>query len=157
FTQGQTPNLTTPSAGTTINQRNLTFSWSAGSATEFFLSVGTSLDKVANSPWGDIFHTSWGNALSADVVNVPLNGQTLFVRLWYRPNGVQGFKDYTFATTNMPLIPPALTSPATGSTVSQNNVNFTWTKGDATEFFLSVGSSLNQVANSPWGDIYHTN
>ncbi len=97
--QGPTGRLILPPTGSEISQSTQTFQWNPGHlVTEYWLSIGTSQQMVANEPWGDIHSQSYGLNLSAQVSNIPLNGQSLVVRLWSKINDGWLFEDYRYTT-----------------------------------------------------------
>ncbi len=72
----------------------MTFNWSAGSATAYFLFVGSSMHTA------DIFNSGEVHALSATVNNIPTDGRTIFVTLGSQVNGHWTTNDYTYTAFN---------------------------------------------------------
>jgi hypothetical protein len=68
----------------------VTFTWSACSATNYFLFVGTGLHKA------DIYNSMVTTALSKTVTNIPTNGHTIYVTLGSQVNGTWFTQDYAY-------------------------------------------------------------
>ncbi|MDR4503738.1 MAG: right-handed parallel beta-helix repeat-containing protein [Candidatus Scalindua sp.] len=87
--------FTDPIATTTVK-----FEWIAGSAvSQHWLSVGTSLASLESIPYGDIYSRNQYLNTSATVSGIPLNGQDLYVRLWFK-SSTWNYVDYTYKTLN---------------------------------------------------------
>ncbi|MBS1859798.1 MAG: hypothetical protein JST11_30790, partial [Acidobacteria bacterium] len=77
--------------GTTLSGANVTFNWSSGTgATAYWLDIGTTAGGF------DLFSQTAGMATSQAVANLPLNGNTIYVRLWTALGGAWDFNDYTY-------------------------------------------------------------
>ena len=113
--------------GSTLGSTGVTFNWTANgdSIDAWWLFVGSSVGAT------DVYSKYVpGASTSTSVSSLPMDGRTLFVRLWYQRGGVWQFVDgqYTAAT----LSAPAMTVPALGSTLGNSNVTFNWTaNGDS--------------------------
>ena len=127
------PAMETPAPGATLISNAVTFQWSAGSATQFALWIGT-----AGVGSGNLIETG-GTATSYIATGLPANGSTLYVRLWYEFEGVWASIDYTYTayTSNAGL----LISPPPGSRLTSTTVTFQWTKGSATQYSLWLGTT----------------
>jgi len=67
--------MSNPVPGSTFSSSSVTFNWTAGSATNYALLVGSSL-------YGhDIYSSGVINGLSATVNNIPTDGRTIYVTL----------------------------------------------------------------------------
>jgi hypothetical protein len=62
----------------------------AGSATAYFLSVGSSLDG------SDIYSSGMVTVLSKTVNHIPTDGRTIYVTLGSQVNGSWTYKNYTY-------------------------------------------------------------
>ena len=102
--------ISTPVAGSTFSSSSVTFSWTAGGATNYALVVGSSL-------YGhDIYSSGATNALSATVNNIPSDGRTIYVTLLSLVNGSWTLNSYTykaFGAAATPTPTPAPTPTAT--------------------------------------------
>ena len=160
--------ISTPVAGSTFSSSSVTFSWTAGGATNYALLVGSSLYR------GDIYSSGLINALSATINNIPTDGRTIYVTLASNVSGSWSINNYTYTAatslvtptptatptpiatatptatpTPVPISPPPpaqaaaqMSTPAPGSTFSSSSMTFNWTAGGATSYALLVGSSL---------------
>jgi len=75
------------------------------------------------------------------VTGIPANGAKLYATLWYYLNGEWQYTDaiYTEAGTTTP---PALITPAPGSTLAGSTVTFGWNPGAGpTRFLLRLGTT----------------
>jgi uncharacterized cupredoxin-like copper-binding protein len=127
--------ITSPTAGSTLSGAAVTFTWSAGTATQYHLYVGNT--GVGSS---NLLSVNTGTALTHLVTDLPTNGSAVFVRLWSQVNGVWEFNDYTYTAATV-AGKAAMTSPAPGSVLSGASVTFTWDAGAATQYHLDVGTT----------------
>jgi len=172
--------MISPSPGSTFTSSSVTFTWSAGTATAYFLLVGS-------SPHGaDIHNSGTVTVHSTTVNNIPTDGRTIYVTLGSQVNGSWTSNSYTYTAFNSSATPtptatpkstptptatatptptptPTATptptpnsgaavmiSPSPGSTFSSSSVTFSWSAGSATAYFLLLGSSLHGA------DIYNS-
>ena len=97
--------LLTPATGASFASSAQSFTWSAGSGvTSYRLDLGTA------SGGSDIRAGVESAAQSAYVTGLPVNGSTVWVRLWSRIDGVLQFTDYSFRSYTAPP-PPATLAP----------------------------------------------
>ena len=153
----QPAQLTTPAPNSQLTQSSTTFNWTTGTnVTAYWLGVGTTQVSIENDPWGDIYAQSTGTNTQATVTGIPINGSTLYVRLWSKIDGAWQTTDYTYQTINTPTNQPAqLTTPAPNSQLTQSSTTFNWTTGtNVTSYWLGVGTTQASIENDPWGDIY---
>ena len=127
------PALTSPMPGTTLPGPAVTFSWTPGSATTFQFFVGTTLGT------DDLYYSGVISSTSVDVSNLPINGHTIYARLYYVANSAWQYIDYTYSA-EFPA--PNLTSPPPGSTLTGSTVTFSWNAEAATTFQFRLGSKL---------------
>jgi hypothetical protein len=126
--------MTSPAPSGTLPGPDVTFSWTAtAGATEYYLWLGST--GVGSSNLKNLGITS---GTSVAVTGLPINGETIYARLWTSWNGVKVYNDYTYTASTQ----AAMTSPAPSSTLSGANVTFSWTAAaGATEYFLWLGST----------------
>ena len=131
------PALTTPAPGSTLSGSSVTFDWTAGTGpTEYALKLGTTGYGSYN-----VYNGTAATALSASVTGIPSNGVTLYAQLVYKQSGVWKTIDYTYIEPGIPT-PPALTSPAPGTTLNGSAVTFGWTAGaGTTQYSLKLGTT----------------
>ena len=81
-----------PSNGTTLTDASQIFSWAGSSnITEYWLNVGSTLGAKDLHDSGSL-----GTSTSGAVSNLPINGSTLYVRLWLFEEGNWLYTDFTF-------------------------------------------------------------
>src|SRR6266853_2154827 len=102
--------ISTPVAGSTFSSSSVTFSWTAGGATNYALLVGSSL-------YGhDIYSSGVTNALSATVNNIPTDGRTIYVTLLSLVNGSWTLNSYTYNASGAAATPTPTPAPAPTAT-----------------------------------------
>ena len=82
--------MTSPVPGSSLNSTAVTFTWSAGLASEYYLFVG----RTAGGQ--EIYGAGQATNLTAGVTGLPNDGSTVYVRLWSRIGGAWLFSDYTY-------------------------------------------------------------
>jgi hypothetical protein len=82
--------MVSPAPGSTFTSSSVIFKWSAGSATAYFLFVGSSLHTA------DIYNSRIVTVLSKTVNNIPTDGRTIYVTLRSQVNGSWTYKNYTY-------------------------------------------------------------
>ena len=82
--------MLSPPPGSTFSSPSVTFTWSAGSATAYFLFVGSSLHGA------DIYSSGQVTVLSKTVNNIPADGRTIYVTLGSKVNGSWTVNSYTY-------------------------------------------------------------
>ena len=125
--------LTSPAPATTLTGPKVTFSWSATTgATGYALWLGT-------SPGTDNLYVSGSiTATSAAVSNVPVNGETVYARLFTIFGSTRLYTDYQYTAATAAV----LTSPVGGATLTGAKENFTWSAGTgATGYILKLGTT----------------
>jgi N-acetylneuraminic acid mutarotase len=133
------PSLTTPAPGSTLSGSTATFAWSnpGNIATRFVLRLGTTGLGSA-----DVFSGAATTATSEQVSGIPTNGAYLYATLWYYLNGEWQQADARYTEAGTPT-PPALTTPAPGSTLPGSTVTFGWSPGGGpTRFVLRLGTTF---------------
>jgi hypothetical protein len=77
-------------------------------------------------------------ATNVTVNNLPVNGETIYARLWTNFNGVWAHVDYTFTA----VAPATLSSPAKNAVFAGSSQTFTWAPvAGATGYGLYLGST----------------
>ncbi len=122
-----TPGASLP--GTTVN-----FSWTAGTGASGYKlwlgSTGTGSNNLYNS--------GVKTATTVVVKGLPLNGETIYARLFSNFGGTLEYSDSTYSAT----APAVIASPAPGSTLAGASATFAWpTTSGATDFSLVLGST----------------
>ena len=129
--------LASPAAGSTFTGPSVTFNWNAAAgANGYFLhlgSTGVGSDNILNST-----EYSSGTVL-ANINNLPLNGETIYARMFTDYGGNHVYKDYTFKAASQATI----TSPTPTTTIPDPTVTFSWAAatGSINGYFLHVGTT----------------
>jgi len=136
FMQTQQPAITSPTPGSTLASSSVTFQWSSGTGvTNYFLYVGSSFGA------NDIFGQSAGLNLSTAVNNLPVNGSTLYVRLWWATAAAGWqYTDYTYT---------AFTAVYTTVTV-QSASNLYGTVTGSGSYLVGGSAQIRAQANLGW-------
>ncbi len=141
--------MTSPVGGTTFSSNVVTFAWSAGvGATQYRLDVGTALNQA------NLYNQVQGLKRTVTLSNMPMNGRTVYVRLWSMIGGVWQKRNYTYTAATGTPTAAAMISPAGGSTLSSTLVTFSWSEGTGVaEYWLKVGTTFGgtQLYNKSQG------
>ena len=128
--------MTSPTPGSTLPGSSATFTWTVETGvTNAGLWVGTTLGG------SDLYYgsASAGPITTATVPGLPVNGSSIYVRLWSQVAGSWQSTDYTYKASGTQT---AMTSPTPGSTLPGSSATFTWTVGTGvTNAGLWVGTT----------------
>lgn len=135
---GMLPAMISPVPGSEIASSTQVFTWSSTSVIEdFYFQIGTA--PATNNIYDS---GNLGIVTSHQAVNIPQNGSTIYVRLWYQINQAWGFIDYVYTTFYQPPAPAVLTSPTPGSQLNASPTTFTWSTGTgASQYYFTLGTS----------------
>ena len=129
--------LLSPAPGSTLTGATQTFQWTAAAnATNYQLWVGS----TAGANDIGFFPPAGTSGTSITAAGLPMDGRTLYVRLYSFILGTWLYRDYTFTARASAI--PAITSPAPGSTLTDIAQTFTWSDVGATSYQLWVGNSV---------------
>jgi hypothetical protein len=131
--------LTSPAPNSTFRGSSVTFTWSAGvDVTEYYLLLGSNGVGSEN-----LYNSGYTTQKSVIVTGLPVNGETLYARLYSFIGGAWHYLDYTYTAESPTAASQAvLTSPAPNSMFTGSSVTFTWSAGvDVTEYYLLLGSN----------------
>ena len=128
--------MTTPAPSSTLAGPSVTFSWTAGTgATGYALWIGST------GPGSNNLYYSGQKAstvTSLAVSGLPVNGETIYVRLITYYGSSNAYINYTYTSATG----AAMKTPAPGSTLAGSSVTFTWTAGTgATGYALWAGTT----------------
>jgi hypothetical protein len=104
--------MVSPVPGSTFGSSSVTFQWSAGSATAYVLTLGSSQNG------GDIYVSNVLHVTSATVNNIPTDGRTVYVTLYSQVNGTWLSNTYTykaFSASGTPTPTPTATPRPTAT------------------------------------------
>jgi hypothetical protein len=125
--------LTTPAPGTALTGSSANFSWTAGGGvTMYALYLGTT--GVGSS---NLYNSGHITATSAAVTGLPMNGATIYARLWSEINAAWQYTDYIY--TEAPL-------PGTLSSLSCSSGSMTGSGTDACKVTLTAGAASGGLA-----------
>jgi hypothetical protein len=127
--------LLRPAHGLTLASSSVTFTWSAGpSGSTYWLDVG----RTAGA--SDVYAGGQGGALSRTINDLPIDGSSVYVRLWTLTGGHWLFADYTYTAASSPGH-TMLIHPAEGEVLTNTAVAFSWTEVAGAVFWLDIGTS----------------
>lgn len=129
--------LQTPAPGSTLSGSTETFFWSAGTGvTEYYLYVGSTLGGY------DLYEGSQGTSQWRELVGLPTDGRTIYIRIWSKIDGAFRTRDFTVRAATLAPAPATITSPAPGSALLSSSATFQWTSGvGVTQYYLYVGTT----------------
>ncbi|MBU4333506.1 MAG: cellulase family glycosylhydrolase [Candidatus Omnitrophica bacterium] len=97
--------MISPDINGVVSESSETFEWEIGTnVSEIQLGVATDPAYLMKRPWGNLYFGSQGMNTSVTVNNIPLNGNNIYVRLWYLKQGSWKYVDYTYRTVNVPEV-----------------------------------------------------
>ena len=128
--------LTTPTPSGTLPGPSVTLGWTAGAgATGYALWIGST------GPGSDNLYYSGEQAsavTSIAVKNLPVNGETIYVRLITYYGSSNSFINYTYTAATAAV----LTTPTPGGTLTGASITFSWTAApNATGYALWAGTA----------------
>ncbi|MHA2101698.1 MAG: hypothetical protein ACW99A_23875 [Candidatus Kariarchaeaceae archaeon] len=147
-TASAAPAITSPTPGSTLSGYTVTFSWTAGgtAVSAWWVYIGTT-----TGGWEIYNSGNLGSNTSLTVNNIPTDGSTVYVRLWYNAGGWK-YMDYEYKASLIDIVPPKMTLPTPSSTLACGNVTFTWTKNTTpvTQWWVYVGTTTGgwEIYNS---------
>ncbi len=128
--------MVSPAPGSTLPGSAVTFQWTPGEGVQqFWLMIGL-------WPGGDtLYSADQGLLTSAPVSGLPVDGRTIYVRLWSLINNQWVYNDYQYKAAGS--VAPAkaqIIDPAPGATLAGSTATFRWNAGAAVvRYFLFVG------------------
>lgn len=127
--------ITSPPDQSTLAGSSVTLEWDAGvGVTQYWLRVGSSVGAA------DYLDRNCGTYRTWQVVNLPLNGTRIYVRLLSFINGVWQHNDYWYTAHSAAGLQAVLTDPA-GPMLPGATAEFRWTAGTGVTYYaLWVGS-----------------
>ncbi|MCP4365313.1 MAG: rhodanese-like domain-containing protein [Planctomycetes bacterium] len=140
--------IQSPTPGSTLSSTSQIFTWNSIDASQYWLWVGTS--KGGN----DVYNKDQETNTSATVSGLPQNGETLYVRVWFKLNGAWSYSaDSTYTACDYTSAAAWIQSPTPGSTLSSATGTFTWNNSGASQYWLWIGTSAgsNDIYNGGQG------
>jgi len=158
--------LTLPGTTGTLSGPTVTFGWSAatGAVNGYFLHIGTTGAGSMNLLNSAEYPTA---TTSVTVNNLPVNGETIYARIYTDYNGTHAYQDYTFTAATQAIFTLSATSLSFPSTIvgatsasqtvtltntgsaalSITNIAVTGANASSYAFANSCGTSLSVGAN----------
>src|SRR5678815_3526709 len=99
--------ITSPANGSMLSSSSVTFQWTAGTATQYGLWIGSTGVGSAN-----LATPPASASTSYAATGLPTDGRTLYVRLWSLVSGIWQFSDYSYTAF---AVGGTITSPANGA------------------------------------------
>jgi Lactonase, 7-bladed beta-propeller len=130
--------LTTPAPGSTFTSTTVAFDWTAGSgATAYWLDAGSTVGGNQYYQSGNL-----SNALTTTVSGLPSDGSPVYATLYSFIAGQWISNAYTYTAFNGSSGLAVMQTPTPGTTLSGNQVTFTWSSGaNATAYWVDIGSA----------------
>ena len=134
YTAATQSSMNLPVAGSVLPGSSIPFTWTAApGATGYYLWIGST--GVGSN---NLYNSALKTGTSYTFTTMPINGETIYVRLITNFNGAWAHADYTYSGA----LPAAMISPAAGATLPGASVTFNWTtSAGATGYFLQIGST----------------
>jgi sugar lactone lactonase YvrE len=125
--------ITSPARNSTLPGSSVTFTWAVGNfVNEFYLFLGS--NGVGSN---NLYSSGYTSHTSVNVTGLPVNGETIYARLFSFFDGAWTYLDYTYTAESL----ATLTSPVAGSTLTGSSETFTWSGGAGiTLYYLFLGS-----------------
>ncbi|MGH9644082.1 MAG: hypothetical protein ACRD3Q_16870, partial [Terriglobales bacterium] len=129
--------MVSPQTGNTFSGTSATFSWTTGTgASVYWMWIGSAQGTNNYYDAGQQLNTS------VTVNTLPVNGSTVYVRLFSWINGGWQYRDYTYTAANFPPVAATMSSPTPGSTFTSASATFQWSKGtNVTSYWLYIGTT----------------
>jgi hypothetical protein len=141
-----TPKITSPASGSTLSNSSVNFKWTGG-YNPYWIYIGTSAGSKNIYDSGNLY-----SATSLNVNNLPTDGSKIYVTLWYMDGGWQS-ETFAYTAVSSSFSTPKITSPASGSTLSNSSVNFKWT-GGYNPYWIYIGTSAGSKNIYDSGNLY---
>jgi hypothetical protein len=126
--------MTSPTPSSTFTGSSVTFNWTAGSGTNWWIDVGS-------SPGGNQYLQSGSlNVQTATVSGLPTDSSAVYVTLYTLIGGVWVSNAYTYTAWNGSSGLATMASPTPGP-ISGSTQTFTWNAGtNATNYWIDIGN-----------------
>jgi hypothetical protein len=119
--------MISPAPGSTFSGSTVIFQWTAGSATQYALTLGSSPKSL------DLYGAGQATALSATATNLPTDGRTVYATLYSRVNNKWVNNTYTYTAAGGSATPtPAPTANPTPATTPTPTPSTTPTPSSST-------------------------
>jgi uncharacterized cupredoxin-like copper-binding protein len=134
YTAASAATMITPVNATSLAGASQDFTWTNAGADLYLVYVGSS-QGTAN-----LGASAQTTATTATMTGLPVDGSTVYVRLWSKFGTTWYPRDYTYTAAGAPN-PTTMVTPVNGSTLAGTGKTFTWNNTGATQYQLWVGSS----------------
>ena len=134
YSTGGPGQITSPANLATLTGSSEAFTWTQGSATQFWLTAG-------NAPGGNNYYSSGnlGNVLTTNVTGLPTDGSQVYVTLFSFVDGQWVYNQDTYTAYSNSLA--QILTPTNNTEVDGTQVTFTWTNpSNSDNYWLDIGS-----------------
>jgi hypothetical protein len=134
------PEITSPQSGSTLASSTETFSWEANgtAVSEWWFRLGTTVGGQ------DIYESgNLGAITSVTVDTLPINGSTIYARLFFRNGGAGAWSYVDFTYTAFEAPPPTIT-PVEGTVFTSGSETFSWSSNGVglSEWWFRLGTTV---------------
>ncbi|MGD0931888.1 MAG: Ig-like domain repeat protein [Candidatus Korobacteraceae bacterium] len=134
YSTGGPGQITSPANLATLTGSSEVFTWTQGSATQFWITAG-------NAPGGNNYYSSGnlGNVLTTNVTGLPTDGSQVYVTLFSFVDGQWVYTQDTYTAYSSQLA--QILTPTNNTEVDGASVMFTWTNpSNSDNYWLDIGS-----------------
>ena len=136
------PTITSLNTGDTLTSAEQTFTWSDVGASSYWLQIGSDIGR------SNIYDSGVLTSTEQSVSDLPTDGSTIYVRIWYQNNGQWDYIQDSYMAMNIPgsgePTPPTMTSLNTGDTLTSSEQTFIWSDVGVSDYWLQIGSGVGR-------------
>jgi FtsP/CotA-like multicopper oxidase with cupredoxin domain len=126
--------IATPVNASTLTGASQTFSWNNSGASRYQLWAGSTVGGFDYGSSGLVAGTS------ATLTALPVNGSTIYVRLWSLLASGWVANDYSYTAAT--LGPAVMATPANAATLTDASQTFSWNNSGASQYQVWAGSTV---------------
>ena len=133
------PTISSPVSGSTLSGVTEVFNWdnNGQNVSQWYMYAGSTQGGAEY-----YIQSGIGSTTSATMTNLPTDGSTVYIRIWFVINGNWVSVDASY-TASAPIVVPFITSPTSGSTLSGVTEVFNWDNNglNITQWYIYAGST----------------